>query len=107
MSQKVGFMECEPCRNKPGSPQLCVSCLNNRALIETLEKAVEKRRPVAAPRQTRRLAPKDLDAMIAHVDNARAAGGRAFTVYEDRLEANLRRLVVEVRYLRRKKKAKG
>lgn len=27
------FMECDSCRAKPGSPQLCKGCLHNRALI--------------------------------------------------------------------------
>lgn len=31
------FMECDTCRAKPGSPQLCRGCLNNRSLIESLE----------------------------------------------------------------------
>jgi hypothetical protein len=32
-----GFVECETCAAKPGSPTLCGPCLNNRALISQLE----------------------------------------------------------------------
>ena len=31
------FMECAACAAKPGSPNLCPSCLNNRWLIGKLE----------------------------------------------------------------------
>ncbi len=27
------FMECDTCRKKPGSPELCKGCLHNRELI--------------------------------------------------------------------------
>ena len=30
------FLECDTCRAKPGSPDLCKGCLHNRALIEKL-----------------------------------------------------------------------
>ena len=29
-----GFMECDACRAKPGSPTLCAGCLHNREVIE-------------------------------------------------------------------------
>ena len=32
------FMECATCAAKPGSPTLCPGCLNNRELIETLQR---------------------------------------------------------------------
>jgi len=32
------FVECPECAKKPGSPILCPSCLNNRAVIEALKK---------------------------------------------------------------------
>lgn len=35
-TDNYGFMECDECRKKAGSPQLCVSCLHNRNLIHTL-----------------------------------------------------------------------
>ena len=31
------FMECEICRNKPGSPSLCEACLHNRDLVSRLQ----------------------------------------------------------------------
>jgi len=31
------FLECDECRAKPGSPQLCKGCLSNRSLIEKLK----------------------------------------------------------------------
>ena len=31
------FIECDSCRSKPGSPQLCSGCLVNRRRIEELE----------------------------------------------------------------------
>lgn len=34
------FKECAQCADKPGSPQLCESCLNNRAVIYRLKNAV-------------------------------------------------------------------
>ncbi len=32
------FIECDACREKPGSPILCNSCLNNRAAIGSLKR---------------------------------------------------------------------
>ncbi len=32
------FLECDTCRAKPGSPQLCNGCLHNRTLIGKLQK---------------------------------------------------------------------
>ena len=32
-----GFMECDTCRRKPGSPTLCAGCLHNRKHIKALE----------------------------------------------------------------------
>lgn len=32
------FIECPECAKKPGSPALCPSCLNNRAVIGALKK---------------------------------------------------------------------
>lgn len=32
------FMECDSCRAKPGSPDLCKGCLHNRTLISKLNK---------------------------------------------------------------------
>lgn len=34
------FVECDTCRAKPGTPQLCAGCLANRASIAELEKSV-------------------------------------------------------------------
>lgn len=34
------FRECGPCAAKPGSPQLCEACLQNRTLISHLQKSV-------------------------------------------------------------------
>lgn len=31
------FLECDACRAKPGSPQLCSGCLHNRSLIQSLK----------------------------------------------------------------------
>jgi hypothetical protein len=36
------FMECESCRQKPGSPVLCESCQHNRAMIERATMALVK-----------------------------------------------------------------
>lgn len=35
------FEECLACKEKPGIPVLCASCLNNRSLIENLELEVD------------------------------------------------------------------
>ncbi len=35
--KKQEFMECQTCRVKPGSPELCTSCLHNRSLVEKLK----------------------------------------------------------------------
>ena len=35
------FMECRECNKKPGSPSLCVSCLNNRNVIKKLKEKIE------------------------------------------------------------------
>jgi len=32
------FMECDICRQKPGSPYLCIGCLHNRKVINRLTK---------------------------------------------------------------------
>lgn len=37
LSRELEFMECDSCRAKPGSPQLCTGCLNNREVIEKLK----------------------------------------------------------------------
>lgn len=34
------FVECAVCAAKPGSPQLCVSCLSNRTAINILNRIV-------------------------------------------------------------------
>jgi hypothetical protein len=36
------FMECDICRAKPGSPPLCVACLHNRTLIDSLKRALKR-----------------------------------------------------------------
>lgn len=33
-----GFMECDTCRAKPGSPPLCAGCLHNREVINAYER---------------------------------------------------------------------
>lgn len=38
MKDEIKFMECDSCRNKPGSPYLCIGCLHNRQAIESLGK---------------------------------------------------------------------
>lgn len=37
------FMECAACRAKPGCPTLCEACLHNRALVNELRDARERR----------------------------------------------------------------
>jgi hypothetical protein len=37
------FMECRECSNKPGTPILCDSCLNNRDVIDLLNKKLTPR----------------------------------------------------------------
>lgn len=37
------LMECEICRAKPGSPNLCPRCLHNRAVISRLKKEVNNK----------------------------------------------------------------
>jgi len=39
----MDFMECDDCTKKPGSPQLCPACLNNRSVIETLKKQLTEK----------------------------------------------------------------
>jgi len=34
--QELRFMECEPCKAKAGTAELCEACLNNRAVISRL-----------------------------------------------------------------------
>jgi hypothetical protein len=36
------FRECAACKAKPGSPSLCPSCLQNRALISRLQGVVRR-----------------------------------------------------------------
>lgn len=36
---ELNFMECSVCKSKPGTPQLCESCLNNRAVISRFKEA--------------------------------------------------------------------
>lgn len=38
---ELRFIECAACKGKPGTPQLCESCLNNRAVISRLKEAVD------------------------------------------------------------------
>lgn len=35
---ELEFVECDTCRAKPGSPELCDGCLRNRFVIETLKR---------------------------------------------------------------------
>lgn len=37
MHKELEFMECDSCRAKPGSPQLCTGCLHNRSAIEKMK----------------------------------------------------------------------
>lgn len=36
------FMECDSCSKQAGSPPLCGGCLNNRYLIEILQKDIKQ-----------------------------------------------------------------
>lgn len=36
------FVECDACRAKPGSPQLCTGCLANRATITAMRAKLSK-----------------------------------------------------------------
>lgn len=47
---------------------------------------------------------REMQTMLQHIDEAHKAGGRAFTVYENRLEAYIRDLIREVNRLRRRKR---
>lgn len=38
------FHECKVCDDKPGSPDLCESCLHNRTVIEQQAKEIKKLR---------------------------------------------------------------
>lgn len=38
---QTGFMECDTCRSKPGSPELCAGCLHNRAVILEYEQRLK------------------------------------------------------------------
>lgn len=40
--RELRFMECDPCKAKPGSPVLCESCLNNRAVIMRQQEALSR-----------------------------------------------------------------
>ncbi len=40
--QPSKFMECDACRVKPGTPELCASCLHNRSLIEATQSPTTK-----------------------------------------------------------------
>ena len=40
MTKEHGFLECDTCRAKSGSPVLCSGCLHNRAVFEQTEKAL-------------------------------------------------------------------
>lgn len=37
-----GFIECDSCRTKPGSPTLCRGCRHNRDVIEALRRQIGK-----------------------------------------------------------------
>lgn len=41
--EKAEFEECDTCKVKPGSPDLCQGCVRNRLLIERLSKAEVKK----------------------------------------------------------------
>lgn len=36
------FKECKSCSEKPGTPVLCESCINNRRIIEDLKQEVQR-----------------------------------------------------------------
>lgn len=40
MGEVTGFMECDTCRAKPGTPPLCAGCLHNRSVIGGLAGAL-------------------------------------------------------------------
>lgn len=35
---QLEFVECDSCRSKPGSPQLCGGCRHNRAVISSFQR---------------------------------------------------------------------
>ena len=37
MHKELEFMECDTCKAKPGSPQLCNGCLHNRNAIHKMQ----------------------------------------------------------------------
>lgn len=42
-SDDFKFRECDACRGKPGSPQLCKPCLHNRAAINRMNEYIRWR----------------------------------------------------------------
>lgn len=40
--KKFEFKECDSCAAKPGSPELCASCLHNRAIIDHLNSELKE-----------------------------------------------------------------
>jgi hypothetical protein len=38
MTDDEGFMQCDTCRAKPGTPYLCSGCLSNRKAIDALKR---------------------------------------------------------------------
>lgn len=54
MSGGLDFMECDTCRQKPGSHSLCRGCLHNRIVIERLERALQRAWADAASKDSKR-----------------------------------------------------
>lgn len=52
-----GFVECDTCRAKPGSPRLCSGCLHNRKLIADLVRGQQLRPKVPAVAKGRQKKP--------------------------------------------------
>lgn len=40
MTQRFDFIECDTCRKKPGSPELCYGCYRNRTTIDEMDDVI-------------------------------------------------------------------
>lgn len=63
---ELNFKECAACKGQPGSPLLCESCLNNRAVISRLKDAVGAVGKVEQAVSTVRTAVEDVRTLLSY-----------------------------------------
>lgn len=67
--ETLGFMECDTCRAKPDTPDLCLGCLHNRAAIERLKEWRQANTGKPEPYQPRVGDRVSVECIVSHVSH--------------------------------------